>query len=160
MKRTIMLVLLMVSLSATALALPVKITAPGEAYGHHGACSGWNDCGDAETCAQRACEENGFNTLVSYGESKPCTEFDNCNLFYRGEGVQCGWGNWCGVMGVTDIWCDDPMYDGDYQLVCHEDLPPQDNPPGGDGEVPEFTTIGAGLALIGAGLYAYRKKRN
>ncbi|RMF05943.1 LPXTG cell wall anchor domain-containing protein [Candidatus Woesearchaeota archaeon] len=30
----------------------------------------------------------------------------------------------------------------------------------GDFYIPEFTTIGAGLALIGAGLYAYRKKRN
>ena len=27
------------------------------------------------------------------------------------------------------------------------------------GDVPEFTTIGAGLALLGAGLYAYRKRK-
>lgn len=83
----------------------VKITSSGEAYGHHGACSGWNACGDAATCALWACEVNGYSNLVSYGESKPCTQFNNCNLFnYRGS-VQYNWGNWCGVMGVTDIIC-------------------------------------------------------
>lgn len=83
----------------------VKITAQGEAYGHHGNCSGWNSCGNAETCAQWACEVKGYSTLVSYGDSRPCTQFNNCNLFYSRGSVQMNWGNWCNVMGVTDIVC-------------------------------------------------------
>lgn len=85
----------------------VKITAQGEAYGHHGNCGGWNGCGDAATCAQWACQAKGYANLVSYGESKPCTQFSNCNLFNSGanNGVDYNWGNWCEVAGVTDIVC-------------------------------------------------------
>lgn len=85
----------------------VTITATGEAYGHHGACEGWNGCGDAATCALWACEVNGYDTLVSYGEDKPCTQFNNCNLFHSRGNVQTNWGNWCNVQGVTDIICTD-----------------------------------------------------
>lgn len=83
----------------------VLITSPGEAYGHHGACSGWNGCGDAATCAQWACEVKGYDQLVSYGDQRPCTQFGNCNLFNSRGSVQMNWGNWCPVMGVTDIRC-------------------------------------------------------
>jgi len=86
----------------------VKITAPGYAYGHHGACEGWNTCGDAATCAQKACEANGYQNLISYGDQKPCTQFTNCSLFYdinTSLSYQANWGNWCSVMGVTDIVC-------------------------------------------------------
>lgn len=83
----------------------VRITSPGEAYGHHGRCEGWNGCGDAATCAQWACEVKGYSQLVSYGEARPCTQFGNCHLFYRRGSVQYNWGNWCPVMGVTDIDC-------------------------------------------------------
>lgn len=84
----------------------VLITAPGEAYGHHGNCEGWNGCGDAETCAQWACEINGYNYVSSYGATKPCTEFNNCHLFRSQGNIQWNWGNWCPVMGVSDIVCD------------------------------------------------------
>ena len=87
----------------------VLITAPNEAYGHHGACSGWNACGDAATCALWACESKGYTNLVSYGVSKKCPEFGKCNLFYSRGSVQTDWGNgagWCtNIMGVTDIVC-------------------------------------------------------
>jgi hypothetical protein len=83
----------------------VNITVDGEAYGHHGACSGWNGCGDAATCAEWACEINGYATLVSYGDDKPCTQFDVCHLFYSEGNIQWNWGNWCDVQGVTDIVC-------------------------------------------------------
>ena len=83
----------------------IKITATGEAYGHHGACGGWNGCGDAATCALWACQVNGFSTLVSYGADLPCTQFSVCNLFYDQNNVQMNWGNWCDVQGVTDIVC-------------------------------------------------------
>ena len=86
----------------------VMITQPNYAYGHHGMCEGWNDCGDAATCALKACEANGYSTLVSYGDQRPCTEFDNCSLFYdinQNLSYEADWGNWCSVMGVTDIVC-------------------------------------------------------
>jgi cysteine-rich repeat protein len=94
--------------AAPAAAQNVQITAPGEAYGHHGACSGWNGCTNAATCALWACQINGYANLVSYGASGPCTGFNNCNLFYDQHNVQCSWGNWCGVNGVTDIVCSNP----------------------------------------------------
>lgn len=87
----------------------VLITSSGEAYGHHGNCEGWNGCRDAATCAQWACEVNGYNNLVSYGDQKPCTQFNNCNLFYSRGNVQMNWGNRCGVMGVTEIRCSNPI---------------------------------------------------
>jgi hypothetical protein len=83
----------------------VRITRPGEAYGHHGDCDGWNGCGDAETCAQWACEINGYSELVSFGVNGPCTGFDVCHLFYSQGSIQWDWGNWCGVFGVSDIDC-------------------------------------------------------
>ncbi len=84
------------------------ITGPGRAYGHHGMCEGWNECGDAATCALKACQANGYASLVSYGDARPCTEFENCSLFYdinHDLSYQEEWGNWCPVMGVTDIRC-------------------------------------------------------
>ena len=83
----------------------VMITAPGEAYGHHGYCGGWNGCGDAATCALWACEIKGYSQLVSYGESRPCTQFNMCHLFNYQGSIQYNWGNWCEVSGVTDIKC-------------------------------------------------------
>lgn len=83
------------------------ITAAGEAYGHHGACSGWNQCGDADTCALWACQAEGYSQLVSWEDAKPCTQWNNCHLFYNGpnNGVEYNWGNWCDVMGVGGIRC-------------------------------------------------------
>ena len=83
----------------------VKITVAGEAYGHHGACSGWNQCQDAGTCALWACEVNGYSDVSRWGDDKPCTEFNNCHLFYSRGSIDRDWGNWCGVRGVTDIYC-------------------------------------------------------
>ena len=83
----------------------VLITKQGEAYGHHGMCQGWNGCGNAETCAQWACEINGYDHVISYGDQRPCTQFGMCHLFYERGSIQWNWGNWCDVMGVTEIRC-------------------------------------------------------
>ncbi|MGV8169255.1 MAG: thrombospondin type 3 repeat-containing protein, partial [Candidatus Nanoarchaeia archaeon] len=94
--------------TATRQELPFNttlITAVGEAYGHHGYCSGWNSCGDAATCAQWACEINGYATMISYGRNGPCTGFANCHLFYSYGDIDWDWGNWCGVSGVSEIVC-------------------------------------------------------
>jgi hypothetical protein len=157
MKNIIFFFVLAVCVSSV-LGEPVKITGDGEAYGHHGDCYGWNACNDAETCALWACQRNGFSDLVAYGESRPCTQFGVCHLFWTSSSVQCQWGNWCDVMGVTDIWCDN----GTPELMCRSDLPDQSNPPQlpdePNGEIPEFSVIGA-LAVLGlAGLFILNKR--
>ena len=83
------------------------ITPDGEAYGHHGQCSGWNTCGDAGTCALWACQAQGYSELVSWETAKPCTQWNTCHLFYAGPngGVDYNWGNGCAVMGVGGIRC-------------------------------------------------------
>jgi len=83
----------------------VRITAPGEAYGHQGSCSGWNGCGDAATCALWACLVNGYTDVVAWGAEAPCTQFTTCNLLDGPDVVEMDWGNFCDVMGVTDIDC-------------------------------------------------------
>ena len=105
------------------------ITVLGEAYGHHGTCEGWNGCHDAATCALWACEVNGYSNLVSYGESKPCTQFNMCHLFYGQGNINYNWGNWCGVMGVTDIKCSNgssltptPSFNKSASLVSRNNL--------------------------------------
>lgn len=84
----------------------VLITVPGEAYGHHGDCSGWNACGNAATCAQWACEIKGYSYVSSFGVTGPCTGFNNCHLFNSRGSIQWNWGNGCGVSGVSEIVCD------------------------------------------------------
>jgi len=110
----------------------VKITAEGEAYGHHGMCSGWNGCGDAATCAQWACEVNGYNSVISYGDERPCTEFDDCNLFYERGSVDMNWRTRpdCPVMGVTDIVCSNGSSDdsSEYRRIEVMDQDFQVNP--------------------------------
>jgi len=95
----------MLTVCYTEQASGVLITPAGHAYGHHGACSGWNGCGDAATCALWACNIEGYANLVSYGAEGPCTGFANCNLFYDQYSIQYNWGNWCEVSGVSEIVC-------------------------------------------------------
>jgi Putative metal-binding motif len=98
----------------------VEITAGGYAYGHHGDCQGWNQCGDAGTCALWACMNEGYDVLVSYGDSAPCgidKPFTECHLMLNGSsgGVQYNWwvgwhgdppnGSSCDVMAVGEIFC-------------------------------------------------------
>ena len=79
----------------------------GDAYGHHGACSGWNGCGNAETCALWACEWKGFSKLVSYGTTAACNsgQFNTCHLFNSKGNLDQNWGKGCAVMGVGEIKC-------------------------------------------------------
>lgn len=98
----------------------VEITAGGYAYGHHGDCQGWNQCGDAATCALWACLNEGYDVLVSYGMSAPCgidKPFTECHLMYNGPsgGVNYNWwvgwhgdppnGGSCDVMAVGEVFC-------------------------------------------------------
>ncbi len=52
----------------------------------------------------------------------------------------------------SNYGCNEQWY---YALCCAEDVPEDDG-----GDIPEFTAIGAGLALLGAaGLVAFRKRK-
>jgi hypothetical protein len=102
----------------------VQITQPGEAYGSHGSCEGWNYCEDAWTCALLACNVNGYETVVSYGNEISCTEFSNVNLFYDNGLVDWNSESCCGMLAISDIVCEDmlpwcPDEDGDlYSVEC------------------------------------------
>jgi hypothetical protein len=93
----------------TCAPLGTMITFDGEAYGHHGNCdASFNACGDAATCAQWACQANGYGTLVSFGEQRLCSQWSVCNLLFDGpnNGVQYNWVlPGCEVMGVGGITC-------------------------------------------------------
>ncbi len=45
---------------------------PDECYAHHGGCGDWNDCGDAEGCAELACSEFGLGPAVAWRETATC----------------------------------------------------------------------------------------
>jgi len=164
--RTITLFVIFLLSAGVAMAVPVKITANGEAYGSHGACEGWNSCGSAQGCAEAACKANGFNTVVSYGNELPCTSFTNCNLLDMNTGnATCGYVNDnCAVMGVTDIWCDN----GNWTGKCDTVLPAQStghknnlvtNTVATTAEIPEFGVIAGVVALIGAlAIFAFKRK--
>lgn len=184
MKKIILLFLFLVAVGV-AYAAPVKITASGEAYGHHGACEGWNACGSPQECALLACKANGFQKLVSYGDVKPCTELGDCQLFNYDLSVDCNWGNFCAVAGVTDIWCDEGTWtgacsatlpdqsgsshdsknsasrgskgkgNGDITITGDEEEEEEETNP----EVPEFGVVAAGIALVGAlAIFAVKRK--
>jgi hypothetical protein len=89
------------------------ITDVGEGYGHHGACSGWNGCGDAATCALWACMAEGYSELVSYGVNGPDSLFSVVHLFYSQGNVDYDWmtspGGGCGVSAVGEIQCANPV---------------------------------------------------
>lgn len=79
----------------------------GDGYGHHGACSGWNDCGSADTCALWACQFKGYAKLVSFDQTGACNSgvFNTCHLFNSPNNLDQNWGSSCAVMGVGQITC-------------------------------------------------------
>lgn len=58
---------------------------PQDAFGHHGSCDAWNDCQNAEGCANAACQVAGFARALSWEEGS-CQQLPNegirCNLFF------------------------------------------------------------------------------
>lgn len=122
----------------------VEITAGGYAYGHHGDCQGWNQCGDAATCALWACMNEGYDTLVSYGFSAPCgidKPFTECHLMYNGPtgGVNYNW--WAGWHGDPPSGSCDVMAVG--QIFCaNSGVEPEPEPePEADGGAPEARAL-------------------
>jgi len=87
---------------------------PGEWYGHHGDCEGWNDCGSADGCALLACRHHGYAGLDHWEETCTWTEHGPCNpahLFRNNNAndLDENWGDRyggsCALELVGGIWC-------------------------------------------------------
>src|SRR3989338_3512879 len=102
MKALILAIAILALMTSAVIAAPVKVTAPGEAYGHHGSCGSWNGCSNAATCAQMVCQINGFNSVVSYQADNCFNGYSSCRLFNSPESVDCNWGRNCDVPVVSE----------------------------------------------------------
>jgi hypothetical protein len=81
------------------------------AFGHHGSCDGWNNCNDAQTCANAACRFNGFGDALDYTEGR-CTDVPglDCNLFASlPADLDSNWPNGCNIPVVYDVDCALPV---------------------------------------------------
>jgi hypothetical protein len=83
-------------------------------YGHHGACSGWNDCGDGAGCAAMTCNYYGYGIVVNFDEithsvGGGCTDMQQWNLFNSPDALDEGWMtgncNSCNLQGVANVMC-------------------------------------------------------
>ena len=92
-------------------------------FGHHGACSGFNDCGEMDIangdppgtgCAQMACEFYGYAMVVNFevinhSVGGGCTADQVWNLFYDNGTLDENWMsgncNSCNLDGVADLLC-------------------------------------------------------
>ena len=83
-------------------------------FGHHGQCSGFNDCGDGEGCAMMACNYYGYAIVVNFdiithSVGGGCEEDQQWNLFYDDGTLDEAWmtGNCasCNLDGVANLMC-------------------------------------------------------
>ncbi len=60
------------------------------AFGHHGSCGSWNDCGNGHDCAQKVCTYFGYGEVVAYQTTDNCPgHFLPCAMWYSdGSGIQ------------------------------------------------------------------------
>ncbi|MCA9545790.1 MAG: LysE family transporter [Myxococcales bacterium] len=95
---------------------PAVALAANQAYGHHGNCETYNDCGTAQRCADLACELNGHGAALAFQEGL-CTTLSQglvpdivCNLFFSNAiaNVDLEW-------GPPAFACDIPVV---YQVHC------------------------------------------
>ncbi len=80
---------------------------PAVGYGHHGSCQGWNDCGDARTCADIACAWFGHGPAHSF-QSISCIALPSgdCDLFRGlGDELDTGFDAPCNVSVVHRVVC-------------------------------------------------------
>jgi hypothetical protein len=81
-------------------------------FGHHGSCDTFNDCGDAQTCANAACAFNGHGEAISWEEGL-CMDLAaqlpggmDCNLFFAiPDQLDDQWDNGCNIPVAYDIVC-------------------------------------------------------
>ena len=88
-------------------------------FGHHGACEGWNGCGSAEGCADKACQYYGHGQalswdVVTHSLKGGCTPAQQWNLFGEGypNGIDLSWNaadqcSSCPLNGVANVVCEE-----------------------------------------------------
>ena len=84
-------------------------------FGHHGACEGWNDCGDGAGCANMACQYYGHEKAISWDEithspDGGCTQDQVWNLFNNPDSLDEGW--------YSNSQCSDCALNGVANVVC------------------------------------------
>jgi deleted-in-malignant-brain-tumors protein 1 len=90
---------------------PVANLGAANAFGHHGSCETWNQCGDAQTCANAACRLNGYGDAVGFSEGR-CLDVPglDCNLFNGlPDNLDDQWPNGCNIPVAYDIDCALPV---------------------------------------------------
>lgn len=83
------------------------------AFGHHGSCETWNDCGVGRTCAQAACDRAQAGEAIAWAEGRCDGRRDlDCNLFHGlpDLGLDEDWfgGEFCPIPVVYDVVCGVP----------------------------------------------------
>ncbi|MCA9526389.1 MAG: hypothetical protein KC549_08855, partial [Myxococcales bacterium] len=84
-------------------------------FGHHGACNGWNACGNAQSCANAACQMFHGTNAVRWQEGL-CQDLAriipggmDCDLFAAlPNNLDANWGNGCNIPVAYDVVCAAP----------------------------------------------------
>ena len=83
-----------------------------QGFGHHGSCDTFNQCGNAQTCANAACRFHGHGDAIVWMEGL-CMDLNNqlpggmdCHLFQRlPNNLDQNWGGHCNIPVAYDIVC-------------------------------------------------------
>jgi len=83
-----------------------------QGFGHHGSCETWNECGNAQTCADAACAFHGHGPAIAWLDGL-CMDLNNqipggmdCDLFARlPDNLDQNWGGFCNIPVAYDIVC-------------------------------------------------------
>jgi cysteine-rich repeat protein len=95
-------------------AVPARTVELGEwkGFGHHGGCEGFNECEDAESCANMACAFFNQGPAVSWQEGDCVALADaipgfDCDLFQRAGRLDDRWSpGVCGLSVAYDVVCE------------------------------------------------------
>ena len=90
---------------------PAVALNPVQGFGAHGGCDSWNVCNNAETCANAACQNAGYDRAVSWQEGL-CEDLRaaipgfSCSLFFEiPNNLDVGWGGGCNIPVAYEVQC-------------------------------------------------------
>jgi cysteine-rich repeat protein len=104
---------------------------PAQGFGAHGSCDSWNACNNAETCANAACRNAGYERAVSWREGL-CEDLRaafpgfNCSLFFElPNNLDVNWGGGCNIPVAYEVQCTGagpvPSFCGDGAVTGNEE---------------------------------------
>jgi N-acetylneuraminic acid mutarotase len=90
---------------------PTVAITPGHGYGHHGGCNSWNECNDAQGCANLACAHFGYGPAVSFRQVNCSNGGVTCDIFQDNLSIDPGWHSRadCDLPLATDVVCTRPQ---------------------------------------------------